>query len=190
MCCNILKLQKSFSWAKIEFTNLIFRRFPSINHAQCWVDYEKVLAARTILAITSKLIWDMISIISGQTMWSAAQEYLDKGGPPNAELAAEILPKAKDAYLIYLCARLICVIAYLKWPRLTKLSLYFELISHVIGMGFVREINSQQDEFFISILIFIDFLLCYFDFAPSLVACLLANMTGFVKRAVFYEEPV
>ncbi len=57
-------------------------------------------------------------------------------------------------------------------------------------MGFVREINSQQDEFMISMLIFIDFLLCYFDFAPSLVACLLANMTGFVKRAVFYEEPV
>ncbi len=82
------------------------------------------------------------------------------------------------------------LIAYLKWPRLIKVVLYFELSFYLIHMGFVREINSQQDELLNSMLILIDFLLAYFDFAPSLVACLLANMTAFVKRVVFYEEPV
>ena len=129
MCCNYSKLRENYAWAKKEFSNLFFRRFPSIYHAQCWVDYEKVLAARTILSISSKLIWDTISIIIGNTMWESSEKYLEKGGPPNAELASEILPHAKTAYLVYLCARVITVIAYLKWPRLTKLSLYFELLS-------------------------------------------------------------
>ena len=38
-------------------------------------------------------------------------------------------------------------------------------------------------------LILIDFSLSYFDFAASLIASLLALMTVYVKRAVFFEEP-
>ena len=39
-------------------------------------------------------------------------------------------------------------------------------------------------------LILLDFLISYFDFAASLVASLLALMAVYVKRAVFFQEPV
>ncbi len=47
-----------------------------------------------------------------------------------------------------------------------------------------------MEEFLISIVILVDFLLDYFHFAPSLIASLIALGTVSVKRALFFNEPV
>jgi len=49
MCINKFKLKENFNWAKKEASMLSFRRFLSDYHASGWIDFEKILMARTML---------------------------------------------------------------------------------------------------------------------------------------------
>jgi len=77
----------------------------------------------------------------------------------------------------------------LKWPRLIRLSFYFECFMEVIVAGLPTEINLTRDVTYSSFMIYLNFWLCYFDPVASLITASLALVPVFVKRAVFHLEP-
>lgn len=97
MCCNFTKLRQNFSAAKEEISMLSFRKFKSDYHARRWVDYEKVLMARTWFSTLSRIILSAVAVASGTENWHLTQDYINKGTIPNMELAIEMFPYAKAA---------------------------------------------------------------------------------------------
>ena len=115
---------------------------------------------------------------------------MQKGGPPNKELAQKVFPVARAINIAYLVGRFFYFLACLKWPRLVKFSLYYESLQNVIGCLMPTEINEPQDVTLTTVGIYLNFVLCYFDFVPSVVCVNLGLIPVFVKRAVFFDEPI
>jgi hypothetical protein len=91
MCGSKSKqIMNLYRQAKKEIPVLLFRRFKSAHHAHSWVDYEKILAARSLCSSLSRIIFNFINIFTGQEIWQQYEDYMNKGGPPNADLADQI----------------------------------------------------------------------------------------------------
>jgi len=97
MCCNFAKLKENFAGFKKELTNNTFRRFNSAYHAHRWIDFEKILTIRTLASELSRILLSAIAMLSGTENWDLTEDYIEKGGLPNQELAVEIYPYAKAA---------------------------------------------------------------------------------------------
>lgn len=188
MCCNSQKWIENYRWAKTEIPIIFFRRFKSKSayHARCWVNFEKLLAARTILSMISRIILSILVMVNQGEVYDHSESYLKEGGPPNYDLANDIFPYAKAAFITFNVLRIVVFFVCLQWPHLAKLCLYFEYSFYVIKFGLVMDINRAAETMLTVLMIHIDFLLCYFDFAPGLIASLFALVLNFVKRAVFF----
>lgn len=116
------------------------------------------------------------------------QEYIDKGGLPNQELAIEIYPYAKVANQLRLLVRIALFIACFKWPKLNKLIIYFECFNEVLAAGMPQEINTTADINYSIMIITVNYIIFYFDFFSGSVASTLALAPLFVKRAIFHNE--
>ena len=114
--------------AKIEVPILFFRRFKSVYHERRWVDFEKILDVRVIFSMVSRILLQLTWIVGGNGWWSLTEQYLEKGGPKNAQLAKEIFPYARTACIIFYIGRIVLVLLCLKWPRVCKYSLYYECL--------------------------------------------------------------
>jgi len=167
---------------------LSFRKFKSDYHARRWVDYEKVLMARTMASGLSRIVLSAAAVASGTENWHLTQNYIDKGTIPNMELALEIYPYAKAANQIHLVLRVVLFIACLKWHRLTKLFLYLECSLEVITAGLPTEICLTRDVTYSSIMIYLNFWLCYFNPVSGLITSSLTLVPVFVKRAIIHNE--
>lgn len=192
MCCRVSeRFAAKTRWAREEIPMLFFRRFKSTYHARAWVDYERVLAARTILSMLSRIILSALFMLNQRENYHLTEDYLKtQKGPPNADLAQEIFPWFKTMNQIFLVARLVFFVACLKWPRLIKLSLYLEYFKYVLNFGLPQELNNNSETLLLVLNIQMDFVLCYFEFAPGLIASLLAIVLTYTKRAVFFEEAI
>ena len=137
----------------------------------------------------SRIILGLLVIISAREAYHQSETFLDEGGPPNVDLARDIFPYAKAVFITFSALRVIFFIACLQWPHLAKLSLYFEYSFYVIRFFLVQDINTPSDTHMTTLMIIMDFLLCYFEFMPGLIASLFALVLTYFKRAVFFEEP-
>ena len=90
---------------------------------------------------------------------------------------------------IHLILRVVLFAACFKWPKLTKLYLYFECFLEVIVGCLPTEINVTRDVTYTGFMIFINFWMFYFEPISGLIASSLALVPVFVKRAVFHLEP-
>ena len=77
----------------------------------------------------------------------------------------------------------------MKWPRLIRLSFYFESFMEVIVAILPTEINQSRDVNYTCFGIYVNFMLCYFDPVANIIGASLALVPVFVKRAVFHLEP-
>ena len=66
---------------------LLLRKFQSEYHARKWVDYENVLVVRSMMFMAARLMLVALSVLSGKEQWNLTEEYIEKGGPANLELA-------------------------------------------------------------------------------------------------------
>ena len=64
-CCKSEYIGAKISWAKREIPVLLLRRFKSEYHARRWVDYEKILEARTLFSMISRIILNIVFVITG-----------------------------------------------------------------------------------------------------------------------------
>ncbi len=126
MNCNIAKVREIYGTAKQEVPILIFRRFKTAYHECRWVDYENILMVRTVLSVLSRMLLTLSFLVSGTESWDLTEQYFEKGGPPNVDLAKQVFPYAKFVNQFYLVSRGVFFILCLKWPRLIKMSIYFE----------------------------------------------------------------
>jgi len=124
---------------------LSFRRYLSDYHARRWIDYEKILMMRTMCSTFSRILLSASAVTFGTENWHLTQEYIDKGGLPNEELAIEMFPYAKTANQVWLIARVVLFIACLKWPKLIKLYFYFECVLEALVAMLPSEINMTRD---------------------------------------------
>ncbi len=126
MSCNILEIKKYYGIARRELPILFFRRFKTSYHKCRWADYENILMTRTMMNTLSRLILSLSFLVGGTESWHLTEQYFEKGGPPNIELAKKVFPYAKLANQIYIAGRIVLFLLCLKWPRLIKLTLYYE----------------------------------------------------------------
>ena len=85
------------------------------------------------------------SILSGKEQWNLAEEYIEKGGPANLDLAQQMLPYCKVMSIMQRVFSVLYFAACLKWPRLVKWLLYIEMLDEVINVGLPVEIESSKD---------------------------------------------
>ena len=114
---------------------LLLRKFQSEYHARRWVDYENVLVVRTMMFMAARLILIAFSYLSGKEYWDMAEEYIEKGGPANLELAQNLFPYFKVLSMVQRVASVLYFAACFKWPRLVKWLLYFEMLDEFINIG-------------------------------------------------------
>ena len=144
MCRFILLTEKrkaSLRWLRKEVWVLLLRKFQSEYHARRWVDYENVLVVRTMMFMAARLMLMTFSILSGKEQWNVAEEYIEKGGPANLELAQKMLPYFKTICMVQRVVSVLYFATCLKWPRLVKWLLYFEMLDEVINVGLPFEIE-------------------------------------------------
>ena len=127
---------------------LLLRKFQSEYHARRWVDYENVLVVRTMMYMAARLMLITFSALSGKEQWNLTEEYIEKGGPPNLELAQKLFPYFKVMSIVQRVGAVLCFAACLKWPRLVKWVLYYEMLEEVLNVGLPTEIESVQDILF------------------------------------------
>ncbi len=74
MCCNTQKWIENFQWARKEIPIIFFRRFKSKSayHERCWVNFEKHLAARTILSMLSRIIFSILVMFNRAEVYDHA----------------------------------------------------------------------------------------------------------------------
>ena len=126
MRCNVDKIKEFYSIARKEFPVLMYRKFRTAYHKRRWDDYENILMVRTMMSMLSRMLLSLSFLVSGTESWHLTEQFFEKGGPPNVDLAKEVFPYAKLANQIYLVSRFVFFILCIKWPRLIKMSIYFE----------------------------------------------------------------
>ncbi len=87
MSCNTAKIRKLYGIARVEFPILMFRRFKTAYHKRRWVDYENILMVRTMMSMLSRMLLSISFLVSGTESWHLTEQYFEKGGPTNIELA-------------------------------------------------------------------------------------------------------
>ncbi len=123
----------------------MFRKFKTAYHKSRWLDYENILMVRTMISMLSRILLSILFLVSGTESWHLTEQYFEKGGPPNIELAKEVFPYAKLANQFYLVSRLVFFILCLKWPRLIKMYFYLEGLKQFIIALLPIEINVTKD---------------------------------------------
>ena len=78
--------------------------------------------------------------------------------------------------------------ACLKWPRLFKWLLYFELLDETINVGLPIEIDSFYDILIRTLISALRFILCYFNGFAGIFWANVSIGSVFVRRALFHEE--
>ncbi len=128
MCFNTQKWIENYRLARKEIPIIFFRRFKSKSayHERCWVDFEKHLAARTILSMLSRIIFSILIMSIKNEVYDLVESYYEKGGPPNSDLANDIFPYAKALLITFNVLRIVVFFACLQWPHRAKLCMYFE----------------------------------------------------------------
>ena len=86
----------------------------------------------------------------GQETWNMSEKYLEEyqgkeGEIKNSQLAEEFLPYARSAMQIWFIGRIVLFLACIKWPRLVKISFYYEMITEWIAAAMPCNINSGRD---------------------------------------------
>ncbi len=128
----------------------------------------------------SRIIFSFLVMSNKGEVYDLAESYLKEGGPPNHDLAKDIFPYAKAAFITFNVLRIVVFFACLQRPHRAKLCLYFEYFFYVIKFGLVLDINRASETILTVLMIHIDFLLCYFDFASGLILSLFALFLSFV----------
>ena len=184
------KRKESLRWLRKEVWMLLRRKFQSEYHARRWVDYENVLVVRTMFYMASRLLLIAFSIMSGKEQWNLAEEYIEKGGPANLDLAQKILPYFRIMSIVQRVASVLYFAACLKWPRLFKWLIYFEMIDEVINVGLPVEIESSKDILLITLTSCLRFILCYFNGFAGIFWANVSISAVFFRRALLYDEAV
>ena len=87
-------------------------------------------------------------------------------------------------------ATVIYFAACLKWPRLVKWLLYFEMLDEVINVGLPVEMESSKDILLLTLTTTLRFILCYFNGFAGIFWANVCISTVFFRRALFYDEDV
>ena len=108
--------------------DLTLRRYPSKHHKQVWRDYEKVLMYRSMCSQFSRVIFTIVFTFLGEVHWQQSAKYVATGEPENNELALKVQSFAQLAYVLHGVGRIILFLLQLKWPHISKVNYYYELI--------------------------------------------------------------
>ena len=169
---------------------LMLRKFQSEYHARRWVDYENVLVVRTMMFTAGRLLMIAFAILNGKEQWHLTEDFIEKGGPPNLELALKLLPYFKIVCMMQRAATVLCFIVCLKWPRLVKWLIYFEMLDEVINVGLPIEIESSTDVTFRMLVTTLRFIICYFNGFAGIFWANVSMSTVFFRRALLFDEEV
>ena len=174
-----------------EIPSLLTRRFKSSYHAHTWKDYELLLMIRSQLAIFSRILFSTIAWAAGSETWNQTEDFLsDKGGPPNAELARDMLLYAKFIAQVGIIARILLFIASFKYRQLIKFHLHFEFLLECVGACMPVEINASRDiQLMLSITI-MNVTMSSFDLVPTLISTSLILIPVHTRRVVFFNDSV
>ena len=113
-----------------EIWTLVVRKFPSTNHAEYWKDYEKLLIYRSLFASASRILHSIFAMIAGSAVWQISGEYLTKENNEleDADLATKYHTVCKATHITLEVGRVIFIVICCKWQKLTKLTLYYEML--------------------------------------------------------------
>ena len=146
---------------------------------------------RSQISIFSRILFSTYYWAAGSETWNQTEDYLaDKGGPPNAELARDVLPYAKLIAQVSIIARIVFFIASFKWKQLIKFHLHFEFLLETIAASMPVEINAGRDiELMLSLTIMNVTVSC-FDIVPTLISTSLVIIPVHIRRVVFYHDSI
>ena len=94
-----------------------------------------------MMFMIARLVLITFSFLRSKEIWNLTEEYIEKGGPANLELALKMLPYCKVISMLQRVASALYFTACLKWPSLIKWVLYFEMLDEVINVGLPTEIE-------------------------------------------------
>ena len=146
---------------------------------------------RSQLSIFSRILFSTIYWAAGSETWNQTEDYLsEKGGPPNAELASDVLTYAKFIAQVSIIARILLFIACFKWKKLIKWHLHFEILIESIAALMPVEINAGRDIELMLCLTIINITMSYFDLIPTLISTSLIVIPVHIRRVVFYNNSI
>ena len=145
MSYSLANIKEFYGIAREEVPILMFRRFKTAYHKRRWVDYEHILMVRSMMSMIARGLLSIAFVVSGTESWHLTEQYFEKDGPANIQLAKKVFPYAKLANQIYLVGRFVFFILCIKWPRLIKMSFYYELLQQFILAFLPLEINVTRD---------------------------------------------
>ena len=146
---------------------------------------------RSQVATFSKILISSILWLVGCETWNLSEEYLDKEeGPVNAELARQVLPDARTATQVLFIGRIILFFLSFRWPRLIKLSIYYELFIEWIFACMPVNINAVRDIQLLLSNTTQTTIASYFSLVPTLIAVSLTIIPVHIRRVVLYGDPV
>ena len=180
---------RSITKACKEIYTLITRKFPSAYHAEYWIDYEKMLIYRSMISSAGRIFQMVFSMMAGSAIWQISEEYLKKEDNKlaNADLALEYLAACKATVIALQVGRVILFIICFKWQKMTKLTLYYEMLFILMEGLMPYEIHQSREVDFQNMSIFLNVVLHYFELVPTLIASIIVSIPLFLKRAIFFE---
>ena len=167
--------------------NLVMRKFPTKYHASKWPMVERMLCIRSMLAQAIYLAAWFYGFFTKMHRWAKVQDYLDEGGPPNAQLARDLYPYGKFILLTIVILKTVLLVASLPKLKVSKSFFVVMAIHNVVKFVFMPLDLSgfTQDHLYAIVL---DIFLYSFDVWSGLILGLVMTASLFGARAVYFEE--
>ena len=117
--------------------DLTFRKLSSKVHEKVWLDYEKFLMYRSIVAQFSRVMLLAMQSMLGKRSDQLSVEYAEESinseqKPQLSELASEVQGLGSTLLIILGVGRIILFLVQIKRPYISKVNLYYEFVNNLV----------------------------------------------------------
>ena len=116
-----------------------------------------------------------------------SREFLEEGGPKNAELAWKILPYTEVLLIGLQIVRVLFLLAAFKWMQVTKYTFYLETIIQVVTMLMPLKVSLPREITYQQMIMYMTFWLTYFNFRTDATVAIISLIPVYISQSIFYE---
>ena len=136
-----------------------------------------------------RFLFTIILVTIGNENFQTSQKFLDAGGPTQNEgIAVKLLPYLRLAMILFTVGRVILLGLSLKYKKVTKSFIYYELVLDIIQALLPQDVVPSYSLTIVVITGVLDFMFNYFDFLPSLVKVYIALIVHFIGQALYVKD--
>ena len=116
-----------------------------------------------------------------------SREFLEEGGPKNADLAWKILPYTEALLIGLQIVRVLFLLAAFKWMQVTKCTFYLETMIQVVTMLMPLKVSLPREITYQQMMMYMTFWLTYFNFWTDATFAIISLIPVYISQSIFYE---